>query len=708
MAQQIPALEQTQFGGVITSGNPLQRPPASSTKCDNFRVMPGNWLRLRSGRAQRSGNFNAIRRLHEVRLANGSQSVDHFWNIDKADGTVWWQRVAVNNNSYIGTYFEQISTAYGYTAGGFPAICNTRNRVMMYNGLGVRDGSTSRPALTQTFSDGAIRYVGLDAYCPAGPPTISTADGPTGTSTIVYRRDIYVGLYNSVSGHFGNGVKVGSVASGNPGTTTRKTTITLNSLGNLTRAAHTTQTVVDPTGAQSTFTNEANEIKTVFYATTDGANTPYLLIDTSGNPVTTTALSFQLDLDNLVASTTQEMPRFNFPPRPMSAICYANGRVYGVPMPGGSGSDKDFAYPWADNDMAYVCWSAAADDSTNADFVGIPEESWPLNNRKATPNGQQPMRIAATADGTRVLVITKTSTFLLEETADGLHTWYTVSLTSGIWDTRSFAVTTQGLVWFDQNKQIVMLPHGAMALQVLSTDYADLLKSPTTVTPGAYVLDPPNLVDRYQLWIGGGVSVCHDFALGGQAYTASGWDATAAMTLLDVTLRPHHIVCVGGIAYTQEGQPDNNSAVPISDEQPMVTLGVHIYSDFNAEYVGQWGDFGDSRERKEMTDWVIVGDAARSTQLADSPITLSWFADLDSTERLVTLKKLPQSQTDMAYQGKLSNGCKRWFKPRIRLAGHSSDAGVTYVSNAASGDLIPNVYGAIWISGLTVNPSGNR
>lgn len=703
MAQQLPAAEQTQFGGVVTSGHPLSRPTASAARCKNFRVMPGNWLRLRSGRVQRSISYNRINRLHEVRLANGTNYVAHFWQADLANGQSWWQQVLVNiSGSYVAYAFEQLGTS-SFTANSFPAACNARNRVMLANGQGVRDGATSsKPPLTQTFGDGAIRYVGLDAYHPTGSPTVAAVDGVGGTSHILYKRDVYVGIHNTVTGHFSNGVYAGTVTSSDPGTVTRATTLTVENIDKLVRTAHGSTSITDGSGTQFMFANEAAELVYVFYVTADGGSVPYLLIDANGDVVTTTAASYQIDMDDLVLSTTQEMPRYNFPPRPMGGICYANGRVYGFPTSGGSSlGDKDFDYAWSDKDMAKVCWSATADDSDTRDFVGIPEESWPLNNNKYTPNGQRPKHVAATADGTRVLVITQTGTFLLEETADGLHQWDTVSLTSGIWDARSFAVTAYGLVWLDQHRQIVMLPHGGAQLQVLSTDYADLLKAATATTPAAYVLDPPNQVDRYQIWLGDGTSVCHDFVIGG-AYTTDNQSVTAAATLLDSQLKAHHIICINGYAYTQEGQPDTNSAVPVADEVPVSPmLGSHTWTEITGDYIGQWLNFGEARLRKEFSDWVVQGDG-------ESAISLSWYADLDSTEMPVALKKLPQSDTDMAYQGKLSKGMRRWIKQRLQLAGHSADATVTTYPSYTTGDPTPSEYGAIWNSQLTVDASGNR
>ena len=64
MGQQLQPDRQLRFGGVDTSGHPLERPAEAASKCENFRVMRGGWLRLRSGYKKRL--FNATGRFLRV------------------------------------------------------------------------------------------------------------------------------------------------------------------------------------------------------------------------------------------------------------------------------------------------------------------------------------------------------------------------------------------------------------------------------------------------------------------------------------------------------------------------------------------------------------------------------------------------------------------------------------------------------------------
>ena len=65
---------------------------------------------------------------------------------------------------------------------------------------------------------------------------------------------------------------------------------------------------------------------------------------------------------------------------------------------------------------------------------------------------------------------------------------------------------------------------------------------------------------------------------------------------------------------------------------------------------------------------MVIGDAARSAQLGDSPMTVSWYGDLSADEHVVPLSKLPQSDTDQAFVGKIASRWKRWWKRYSRHA----------------------------------------
>jgi hypothetical protein len=706
MAQQIQPVQQTEFGGVVTAGNPIRRPPESASLCRNIRVMPGNWLRLRGGRKLQwfdlSKPNGRYRRFYEVRLANGTGTTSHLAQYFDGVKSVW-RKAEVTQAGYMIFDLEEISHSYLFQGTDLSPVCTVRDRVFIGNGLGVRGSvggvNASYSPLTQW--DGSnIRYVGLDNYCPGGSPIASFTVNAGGGSRILYGRNIYVGLYNQATGHFGNGILAGKFEPADPGNVEWVGDISIAGLAGLQTGVHASGGLYSPSSEQS-------ELKYVVYATGDGGATPYLVVNgATGEPIAadygSSALEVRLssdpdDVDAHVLDVMAEMPTENFPPRTMSTMAYANGRVYGALSWGGVGS----VYEVSSKDICAVVWSAAADDVQDRDFLGSPEESWPRTNRKFTPNGEQPLHIAAAQDGTKVLVITHSGTFLLEETADGLHTWDEVSATSGIWSARSFVTTPYGSVWLDQHRQIVLLPHGSNRLTVLSGAYSRLLSSVAKDTPADYVFSPIHEIDRYQIWIGGGLSVIHDFAIGGQGYQYTGPDFTCAATMLDIFGNPHHIVAREAV-WSQESDP-------LTGEIVTYDQGIDwSMADITGEWIGQWNNFGDRSVRKEFREWTVTGDCDYSEQLGDSPVKLSWFADLTDEEYLLDLAKSRQGDTDHAYVAKISSGNRKYFKLRVQIRGHRSDLGATYTPQSASGDLKPVIYGSVWLSEASINGAGNN
>ncbi len=384
MASQKPPLR-IPFGGIWTKGSPLDRPPASSVRCRNLRIMPGStpgqqpYLRLRGGRKVRFTGTGSFVQFHEFRRTD---STGNLYNIClRYDGvsTSKWQRMTLAGSPYT---FTDILTVTGAPTSP-QAITRVRSKVFMANGLGVR-ASDSQPPFS-SWDGTTVRYVGLDAFCPgASNPTCSFAAG-AGNNTIISSVSIYVGLYNSTTTHCSNAVYAGTLST--PGTVT----ITVS---NLTRLV-------------ATYNNgtEQGELYYVFYATIDGGQTAYQVLNSTLNgpykvsiaTATTTLSITSLVTAGYVLDLTQERPIENYPPRPMTLIAYANGRVYGVMGGGGTGASaslpdsggnyyKDFSYVEGANDIGAIVWSAAADDSSQQDFVGVPEESWPLRNKKFGPN----------------------------------------------------------------------------------------------------------------------------------------------------------------------------------------------------------------------------------------------------------------------------------------------------------------------------------
>ena len=539
-----------------------------------------------------------------------------------------------------------------------------------------------------------VRYVGLDAYCPSGNPTPVFTPG-AGNNEIITSVTIYCGLYNATTGHFSNGWFCGTLDT--PGTGT----ITVTGLAYLTAAYHNV--------------TEQAELHRVFYATIDGGEVPYLILNATGTDVhmedlgaTSTNLSLTaLAEQGFILDYTQEMPTQNFPPRPLRLACYSNGRVYGALMEGGSGTAyRDFQYTVATRELAAVVWSTTADDYYDRDFCGVPEEAWPLQNRKYTPNGEVPLILDQGPAQNQVLIITKTGTLLLNETADGLHTWDTRSDTDGILAPETYVRTPYGPMWVTQNKQIVRFNLATRSLEALSSDYNEILTWPGYAPIGKcadYLRDPANQIDRYQVWRTDGSSVIHDFAIGGQAYEYTGDVYVTAKTVLDSYGQIHHLAANASI-FTQEGNPYSR-LIPTREQAADGSFGEVPEGD----WIGQWVDFGDRSVRKEFREIEVVGDGDESLALGRSPVTLSWYGDFTADERIIELVKTAQDDSDMvAYSGKAKDGNRRLFKFRVRLAGHSADGFYEYSSAGGSltGDLPPASYGSVFEMAVVQNPSG--
>jgi len=656
------------------------------------------YLRLRGGR-----NINYTG-------ANGSNVVQfhEFRKVSQA-GAIYDIALHYDGSATKWKLFNTGSLTDILTVTGAPqtrsAIASVRSKCFMYNGKGSRS-TNSLPAFS-SWDGTTVRYVGLDAFCPSGSTPVASFTAGSGHNTITDFVSIYVALFNSTTQHTSNGVYAGTLST--PGTGT----ISVSALDNLVPAYNNS--------------TEQGELYYVFFATIDGGQTAYQILNTAltapymvaiGSTTTNLSLS-TLVPQGFVLDLTQERPIENYPPRPMSIIAYANGRVYGVLGGGGTGSAvvlpdsggnyyKDFTYTETLNEIGAVCWSAGADDSTQNDFVGVPEESWPIRNRKFTPNAETPTILDSAPGGNQVLVVTANGTFLLYEAADGLHQWVTVSDHDGAANMNSYVPTPRGPMWLTQKQQLVLLDATTFELKKLSEGFDELLSSPLSYGPtGAcadYLWDPHSLIDYYEVWRADGSSVVYDFALGGMAYEKSGPLVTAAKTMFTSSgLRGHFMA--GQHIYTQEADPITK-LIYTRDQ-----LSSGVFTEINGDYITQWMCFGEPRDRKKFTDMDVTGDGATSAELGASPITFSYYVDLTNAATSVALTKSNQSTTDDNYKARFRTGNFFWLKLRIQLAGHGGD-GVQFQTypEAASydGELVPSAFGTIFEIAPTENLSGNR
>lgn len=715
MAAIKPPIIQNEIHGVYTAGNPIERPRGTATKCENLRVMPGYYLRLRGGRKARaqiasSGTCNQI---YRFRSPGYIGTADGHWAKVVYSGVPWWTTFSLL--TYIVDPFgtEVIATTHdgGYAVNNPAAIALLYDRIFSYNGLGVRGDTDSKPPFS-TYRGGTLRYAGLDAFCPGGTRPAASFTAGSGHNSVLTRVRIYVGLYDSATEHYSNAVYAGEI------TTTGATgTISVGDLSNLSHAYHSS--------------TERSTLNYVFYATLDGDaySVPYLVLNstlTGPHVAAVTESSASLSItssytNGWAVDVTKEAPYANFPPRPMRHVAYVNGRVYGVLINGGSGSAvgmptvydpdqvrPDFTYIPETSQLASVVWSNAYSDSYTQHHPGDPLMCWPLTNFAPTPDGDSPTIVHASQDGNSVLVGTSRSMYFLTEIANGLHEWATISDVHGIVNPQTFVVTRYGQAWIDQNNQLVLLPKGSTQIQWLSRHYQTLLNG--TVRMCDYIHDPVNEIDRVEVFLSNGTSVCHDFAIGGEAYTCTGKDFTASKTLVDANGKRHHVLAKTAF-YTQEAQPEDG-LIPTCDEnygQTVITV-----SDINGEYIRNWDDFGDSTARKELDSIDFIGDGATSTALAGCPITIDAYFDFEEVKSdnktTAVIAKTKQSTTDSAYRAIIASARAFWFKFVYKVAGHSADAVALqkFATPQSEGDNAYNFYGAIVRKAFQIKGTTNR
>jgi hypothetical protein len=723
MAQQLAPTPQQQFLGVYCAGNPAQRPKDTAARCQDFRIMPGGWLRLRGGRTARYNTAGGtVQQIHQFRQPAYWGSLSHLAQVKYGPTDIRWCWLNLSNYVLAEPGIEGVSTVNdgAFAASNPVAVCNLLDRPLYYNGQGVMDGVSSRPPFS-TYIGGITRFYGLDAYIPAGTsplPTVSFTPGAGFNAVLDYVK-LYVGLYDATTNHYSNGIYMGQINA-----TSSYGTITASNLQALKVAYHAW--VMDGIGIQY-----------VFYATIDNGQVPYLILNSTldgpfavSNSSNTANLSIAGMSDSgWVLDYTHEMPIQNYPPRPMRSVAYLNGRLYGALLAGGGSTSRpDFSYQPNLRELASVVWSRSAADSLTSNFLGDPLQSWPLQNAQATPSGEQPLVVEAALDGVRLLVITASSAFYLTEQSDGLQEFTTISRSSGISVPATLKATPYGHVWMDQRNQMVLLSPGATTLRVLSGDFHPLITAQPVCAD--YLKNGPVLIDRYEVFLADGNSVCYDFELtgpsgqsfissgsyytaapSGQAYSSTGQPYTAACTVVDANGKIHHIAANSGI-YVRESQPE--TGLTPSTDQTFTTGQSHVSSEVNGDYIRNWDDWGDSNLRKELP-WVdLIGDGAMSTALGESPITFGWYGDLqqviDANEQEAPITKAPQSSTDSAWRFALAGANRFFYKLRFRLAGHSTDDAsfANHYPPDQQGDLALNFYGSIVRLLAHIGKSQNR
>lgn len=741
---QVKPLAQYEFKGINLAGNPITRPAGSASLADNVKVMPGNWLRLKSGRVARVNLTNGrdVLRITSVRLRGGDSADDSHLVLARYEPppALAWDLKMLKLDLATFTLDEAgLETVSGADDQHLCAQAQLSNSVVFSNGIGKVLSGVPTPSLTQWMPPTTIRYHGLSKpyFDGSTPPGLSFVSGP-GNNKVNTEVRIYVGFHNVETQHYSNGYLVGIMPpSGGYGE------LSVTSLGSLVYATH---------GA-----TETSELRFVFYATIDSLDVPYLMMNSTLDgpftaPITDTTVNLSIApaTDNgWVLDRTKEMPIRNYPPRRMRSIAFAGGRLYGIPSDT-SGQTAVDEYQILPSDQSSVVFTEADGSVKTADFLGDPIQSWPPQNVTSCPSGERPLALFTAPNSVEVIVWTANRTFLLREQADGIQEWTTISESHGLYydgtasssrtPRASFsealiASTRHGICWMTQRCQIAIY-RTTGEFEIISADYDSMFNvALDTFECATYLFDPKNLVDRLEIfwsqWNGSAHvarSTCHDFNTGAVTTTGPHFVRAAGTIKSRLTGKTFHVVAgtaLGSIAlqdvglYSVEGQPDSGGRIPLRDQLFTGSSGstASIAQIGDGYYIPNWNSFGDPNLYKEIRFIDLIGDASAAASLAAPAITLAWVQGFQaiSTSSGTVLQpvKFGPMATDSYYRFKVQSPHHNFWKFILRIRAHAAagDYGeplYLYTLPAVEGDLAANFYGSVLCLLYTVGTSEQR
>lgn len=436
-------------------------------------------------------------------------------------------------------------------------------------------------------------------------------------------------IYNPITQHMGNYASIG----------------TLQTVG-----ATATAFVVSGLPALSAYDSEWE------YAlgmTDDGGQVPYWFVDANGNNIVigNSGTMGTIYIGNLNAQ--QALPVLNSPPPPLDKFANVGGIIFG----GLAGNP-------------YLSYSNAASDISNADYVGVPFESWPANQQEPLPTGELPTSIHAyQLEGwffsRNNLCIW--SAFLLQQ---GVNPW------RGPWPggcvaQRAFVETPHGPFWVNAQRQLcTFMENGVISVSdeyeaslLAQIDYSYL----SQIEVG-YLLDKTSLTDEIVIMgfdsNGNPVTVVHDFTLAddrsehGQGYQYQytsltlncfvGAGFTPRQNVFDTSgqMRLWAGSTQGFFAQLEDGLSDNTSTFA-GDYISLISLGNQRRSLIEMEYQGD-PDF-------------------QFSYLTDYSLTLKDFI-------AVTQDQIPENvQQSTRFGVKFGGEEARWLYFRAQLTSHPAD-----------------------------------
>lgn len=731
MSVQKPPDETFQFGGMVVSDGPLWAPYGSAEYILDFRVMRENWLRLRGGHAARYNTTSGqqVLVIHRTKTSGAySGSNTHLVSIKYGSSDVRMLALGVSPFSLSeGSPLETINVANVVKLATEPTPMADASRYIVFaNGYGYNVEAFGAPSLalnsvpylsSYSVNDGHVRFWGLmaklDVASLSSPSLVFTSGSGTGyDNSVTTAVKIYMGLYNSTTGHYSDGYYVGT-----RGPTSGTGKLEINS----------PQTILAPWHDL----NEKGELKYVFYATVDGYQVPYLILNAAGDgPLTHAyASSSAVDLsvnsgttNGWVLDLTHRMPVNNAPPRPMDCIWYAGGRMYGIVASAVVNTDTTFKI--SDFDRNGIVFSEASGATQTQDFLGDPLQSWPAKNFSRTPDGEVPVYGCPAPDKTTSLVWTSSAVFTVREQSDGiLLDWDTANPEHGLFrptggPARCVVQTQRGTVWLTQRKQLAIYTTDG-EVKILTDDVDGITSRGIgdDVKCLSYVFDPINGIEAIDIYStftydpsGSTINavVRYDFRVGFSIMTDP-YIVSAAERITDASGRTYHLIAgtyvnskgsANAAFYSKEGQPDASYQIRTRDQQFAGTSGqtqATATEIGTATWRSNWIGFNDPNWRKQIDFVDLIGDGETSAQLSGTPLAFSYVQGFRAASgaRTTTLVKRQQETLEQQYRATIDRPYNTWWKFIVTLTSHAAEYGDYYPSPALEGDLSSNFYGCV-------------
>lgn len=509
------------------------------------------------------------------------------------------------------------------------------------NRIHVGDGGTFYGTMLNTsgYNFGVVNWDGTN-FRPTGIPmfvpgaaaasTVSSTMGSF-TPTQLAGYQFYAAWYNPVTQHMGNRTKIGQPVK----------------IG-------ATQTEIVLSGLASPPPNP--EWVTAVGMTNDGGQVPYWMVDSNGNHIVVAANFSSATLALGAVDRLSELPVRNDVPGPFDKFARVGTRLFANL----SGSP-------------YLYYSNDESDIQNANYVGNPEESWPLDQAEAFPTGELPTSIQSGKLEGWFFSRSNMAIWSSVLQAQGANPW------RGPWPggcagQRAFVETPYGRYWLSNEKQLcTFMDDGVISV---SEEYelallGKLADATLYQVQLGYILDPENLTDQIVI-IGADVSgnpvvVVHDFRLkderspfgcgynylytgitpisfAGAGYTprTNVYDTNGKMRLWCGTKE-------GLIAQIEDGSNSDNGATYSADHITIINMGQNNAGIDEIEYQG------DPKLRVS-----VLYDYSQSTVTAFQPLSQDAIPDaaFNSATR---------------FGAKMSGDEARWLYTRLQLDAHPAD-----------------------------------